>query len=71
MNGVHGKENSREIVLVGYYNVLFCLIFRLELEEYKKNIFIDWINVGGKIMMKDIFGWCKTQQVPLKSKFIL
>lgn len=64
------KEDQSEVVLVGYYNVLFYLIFRVGLDEYKKNILIDRINSGDKIMMKDIYGWCQKQQVPMKCRFI-
>lgn len=64
------KESSREIVLVGYYNVLFYLMFRVGLDEYKKNILIDRINSGEKMMMKDIYGWCQKQKVPMRMKFV-
>lgn len=64
------KEGSREILLVGYYNVLFYLIFRVGSDEYKKNILIERINNGEKTMLKDIYGWCEKQQIPLRMKFI-
>ena len=63
------KGCSREVLLVGYYNVLFYLMFRVGLDEYKKNILIERINSGEK-MMKDIYGWCKSHQVPFWTKFI-
>lgn len=53
------KEGSSEVILVGYYNVLFYLLFRVGLDEYKKNILINRINNGEKMMMKDIYGWCQ------------
>lgn len=64
------KGCSREVLLVGYYNVLFYLMFRVGLDEYKKNILIERINSGEKMMMKDIYGWCKSHQVPFWTKFI-
>ena len=64
------KESSREIVLVGYYNVLFFLIFRVGLDEYKKNILVGRISSGEKMMMKDIYGWCQTHHVPVIMKFV-
>ncbi len=64
------NEGSKEVILVRYYNVLFYLIFRAGLDEYKKNIFIDRINSGDKVMMKDIYGWCKRQQVLMNTRFI-
>lgn len=64
------KGCSREVLLVGYYNVLFYLMFRVGLDEYKKNILIERINGGEKMMMKDIYRWCKSHQVPFWTKFI-
>ena len=64
------KESSSEVVLVGYYNVLFYLIFKVGSEEYKKNILINRINSGEKMLMRDIYEWCQKQQVPLKMKYI-
>ena len=55
------KEDNREVILVGYYNVLFYIIFRNGLDEYKKNILLDRINSGEKMMMKDIYEWCQKQ----------
>ena len=65
-----GKEDGREVILVGYYNILFYLIFKVGLDEYKKGILVERINSGEKMMMKDIYGWCKRQQVPFWTKFI-
>lgn len=64
------KESSREIVLVGYYNVLFYLMFRVGLDEYKKNILVDRISSGEKMMMRDIYGWCQIHHVPVTMKFV-
>lgn len=63
------KEESREVILVGYYNVLFYLIFRVGLDGCKKDILLDRINSGEKMVMKDIYGWCQNQQVQVKMKF--
>ena len=64
------KGDSSEVVLVGYYNVLFYLIFKVGSEEYKKNILINRINSGEKMLMRDIYEWCQKQKVPLKMKYI-
>ena len=45
------KEDSREVILVGYYNVLFYLIFRVGLDEYKKDILIERIRSGERMVM--------------------
>ncbi len=65
-----GKEDGREVILVGYNNVLFCVIFKVGLDEYKKYILVERINSGEKMRMKDIYGCCKRQQVPFWTKFI-
>lgn len=64
------KEDSREVVLVGYYNVLLYLIFKVGSEDYKKDVLINRINNGEKMLMRDIYEWCQKQQVPLKMKYI-
>lgn len=46
------KGDSSEVVLVGYYNVLFYLIFKVGSEEYKKNILINRINSGEKMLIR-------------------
>lgn len=64
------KEAGRAVIVIEYYNVLFYLIFRVGLDEYKKNILIERIKSGDKMMMKDIYGWCQTQKIPMKTKFL-
>ena len=63
------KGDSREVLLVGYYNVLFYLIFRTGIDEYKKKILIERIKSGEQMVMKDIYGWCHKQQVPMRMRF--
>lgn len=64
------KEDSKEVILVEYYNVLFYLIFRVSLDEYKKDILIERIRSGEQMVMKDIYRWCEGHQVPFWTKFI-
>lgn len=64
------NEGSKEVIRIRYYNVLFYLLFRIGLDEYKKNILIDRINSGEKMMMKDIYRWCQKQSVPVIMNFI-
>lgn len=61
---------SKEVVLVRYYYVVFFLIFRVGVDEYKKNFFVNRINSGEKMMMKDIYGWCQEHQISLMMKFV-
>ncbi|MBS6559224.1 MAG: hypothetical protein KH355_02990 [Clostridiales bacterium] len=64
------KEDNKEAILVRYYDVLFYLIFRVGLDEYKKDTLINRINSEEIMMMKDIYGWCQKQQIPVTAKFI-
>lgn len=63
------KEDGREVILVGYYNVLFYLIFRVGLDEYKKNILIERIQSGEQMIMKDIYRWCEGHQISVTTYF--
>lgn len=63
------KKDSSEIILIRYYNVLFYLIFRVGLDEYKRNILVNQINCGKEMRMKDIYGWCQNQSIPVRNKF--
>ncbi|NSD67331.1 hypothetical protein [Dorea longicatena] len=65
-----GEITNREVVLIRYYNVLFYLIFRIDLDEYKKNILINRIDSGEALLMKDIYIWCEQHQIPVDMKFI-
>jgi len=56
------KEDSREVILVGYYNVLFYLIFRVGLDEYKKDILIERIRSGERMVMKGLLLWYESQR---------
>lgn len=62
--------DNKEVVLIRYYNVLFYLIFRSDLDEYKKNILINRIDSGEVLLMKDIYIWCEQHQIPVDMKFI-
>ena len=65
-----GEIANREVVLIQSYNVLFHLIFRIGLDEYKKNILINRIDSGEVLLMKDIYIWCEQHQIPVDMKFI-
>ena len=65
-----GEIANREVVLIQYYNVLFHLIFRIGLDEYKKNILINRIDSGEVLLMKDIYIWWEQHQIPVDMIFI-
>ena len=62
-------EYKKEVVLVNYYNVLFYLIFKSEIDELKKSLLIGKIESGEQMRMKDIYNWGQTQQIQVKMKF--
>lgn len=64
------KIDDSEVLLVSYYNVLFYIVFKVRLEGYKRDVLVGQINSGEKMMMKDIYRWCKRHQVPVMTKFI-
>lgn len=45
-------------------------MFRIGLDEYKKNILINRIDSGEVLLMKDIYIWCEQHQIPVDMKFI-
>lgn len=66
---LYKEQRKEEIVLVRYYNVIFYLKFRREIDELKKDIIIAHIDSGGRINMKGLYGWCKNQDVPVEMRF--
>ena len=54
---------EKEIVAVQYYNVFFCMIFRKDVDTLKKRALSDWLKSGRNIRMKDIYGWCVSQNI--------
>lgn len=62
-------EYKEEIVMVGYYNVLFYLTFTSGIDELKKNTLIKWVESGEEIRMRDIYSWCLMQQIQVRMQF--
>lgn len=60
---------EKEIVAVQYYNVFFYMIFRKDVDTLKKRALSDWLKSGGNIRMKDIYGWCASQNIPVVMKY--
>ena len=38
------KIDDSEVLLVSYYNVLFYIVFKVRLEEYKRDVLVGQIN---------------------------
>lgn len=60
---------QEEIVSVRYYNVIFYLKFKVNVDEFKKNYLVAKIESGAKMNMIEIYGWCKNHQIALHMKF--
>ena len=60
---------EKEIISVQYYNVIFYMIFRRGIDTLKQSALSGWIKSGSNIRMKDIYGWCTAQNIPVVMKF--
>ena len=61
---------EKEIVTVQYYNVIFYMIFRKDVDTLKRRSLSDWLKNGRNIRIKDIYGWCISQSVPVRMKYM-
>ena len=64
------KTPEKEIISVQYYNVVFYMMFRREIDTLKQNALSVWIKRGSSIRMKDIYGWCISQNVSVRMKYM-
>lgn len=58
------------IVVLRYYNVLFYLFFRAEVDDFKRQCLVNRIDAGESIRMKQIQDWCDCHQIPFTTRFI-
>lgn len=63
------RTPEKEIISVQYYNVIFYMLFRREIDTLKQSALSGWIKSESNIGMKDIYGWCTAQNVPVIMKF--
>ena len=63
------RTPEKEIISVQYYNVIFYMIFRRGIDTLKQSALSKWIKSGSNIRMKDIYGWCTAQNIPVVMKF--
>ena len=63
------RAPEKEIISVQYYNVIFYMIFRRGIDTLKQSALSGWIKSGSNIRMKDIYGWCTAQNIPVVMKF--
>ena len=58
-----------QVVTVRYYNVLFYISLRSELDVVKFSYLAERIKRGDTIRLKDIFCWCKNQKLEYQTQF--
>lgn len=59
-----------KVVAIGYFNVHFLLLLKSELDEMKLQYFVNRIESGEQMQMRDIDHWCRAQGIEYKSRFI-
>ena len=64
------EKITEEIVILRYYNVIFYLFFKPEVDELKKQYLVKKIDTGESVNMKQIQKWCYYHQIFFKTKFV-
>lgn len=61
---------ERKIVAIRYYNVWFYLRLRSQLDFVKVSYLSERIEAGEKILMKDLYQWCNSQNIDFSTQFV-
>lgn len=56
-------------VQINYYNVSFYLEMKDERDIIKFSYFQKRIEQGEQLLMRDIYSWCRSQRIFVKTKF--
>ena len=64
------EKATEEVVLIRYYNVLFCLFFKKGIDDFKRQCLVGRIDAGEPMMMKQIQSWCDYHQVSFETRFM-
>lgn len=56
-------------VQINYYNVSFYLEMKDEMDMVKFSYFQKRIEQGEQLLMRDIYSWCRSQRVSVRTKF--
>lgn len=64
------EKETEDVVVIRYYNVLFYLFFKKEIDDFKRQCLVRTIDAGEDIMMKHIQSWRVHHQITYKTKFI-
>ena len=63
-------KEKKQIAVIGYYNVLYFINIKSELDRVKIEYMMNRIKAGEKIFMRDIQKWCMAQSLGYKTHFI-
>ena len=63
-------KEKKQIAVIGYYNVLYFINIKSELDRVKIEYMMNRIKAGEKILMRDIQKWCMAQSLGYKTHFI-
>ena len=62
-------DSNYRVYRIRYFNVVFYLFARMEVDDYKINVLGERINAGASKRMRDIHWWCIGQNIKYKTKF--
>ena len=64
------RKVTEEVVLIAYYNVMFYLVFKVGVDDFKRKCLVNRIDSGEPMRMKKIQEWCHCHQIPFKTRFV-
>lgn len=62
-------DSNYRVYGIRYFNVIFYLFAKTELDDYKIMMLGDCISTGTLMKMEDIHGWCLRQNIRYNMKF--
>lgn len=63
------KKQKKEVVAIGYFNVIFYLFLKTEFDKVRFEYFQERIKNGERLRMKDIYSWCNAHGIKYKTRF--
>lgn len=62
-------NNHCRVYGIKYFNVIFYLLAKTEIDDYKINLLGQRIGQGTSVKMRDIHIWCLRQNIHYRTKF--
>lgn len=60
---------KEEIVVIGYFNVLFRIKVKSEFDKVKIGYLIERIKAGERMFMRDLRDWCNHHNMEYQTQF--